>query len=319
MRLIRLAAIATLISSPAYALDCDVGLRAFTHAAGETCIPVDPQRIVTLQDQNGLLPLMELGVIPIASAGHINSEGDQIFRRMEGYDTSDVTWIGSYRGVDTEAVAAMEPDLIIASPWPEDAVSTFDAIAPVVVIDMFNQPLEDALFQFADVVNKTEQASALQADLNAKAQAVRDSLGTRLDTTTLSVVTREYDGPGFYPIEPTQAFGAIRRALAPTMTPMEDNWETDRDVKSLEVIGDHQADVMFFLTFDADEGGDSAEFEDFMNEAIVQATPVAQAGQVFVLNGSTMVGSGWGKIENGLDQISAVLLQDDLNRDLVVE
>ncbi len=306
-------------AAPVLALDCEDGFRPFSHHAGETCIPVDPQRIVTLQDQNGLLPLMELGVQPVGSAGHVTSDGEQIFRRMEGYDTSEVTWLGSYRGVDAEAVAAMEPDLIIASPWPEDAVNIFGNIAPVVVIDMFNQPLEDALFQFANVVGRTDRAEELQAELNQRAADVRATLGDRLARTTLSAVTREYDGPGFYPIEPTQAFGAIRRALGPTMTALEDNWETDRDVKSLEVIGEHASDAMLFLTFDADENGGSSEFEDFMGEAIVQATPVAQAQQIFMLNGATMVGSSWGKIANGLDQISAVLLRDDLNRDLVIE
>lgn len=304
---------------PVFALDCATGFRAFSHAAGKTCIPENPQRIVTLQDQNGLLPLMELGVTPVGSAGHLTSGGERVFRRMEGYDTGSIAWLGSYRGVDAEAVAVMEPDLIIASPWPEDAVDTFGSIAPVVVIDMFDQPLEDALFQFAELVNRTDRAKELQAELNRKAADVRTALGDRLANTTLSAVTREYDGPGFYPIEPTQAFGAIRRALGPTMTPLEKNWETDRDVKSLEVIGEHAADVTLFLTFDADENGASSEFDDFMGEAIVQATPVAQAGQVFVLNGSTMVGSAWGKIENGLDQISAVLLREDLNRDLVIE
>ncbi len=306
-------------ATPAIALDCEDGFRAFTHAAGETCIPQDPRRIVTLQDQNGLLPLMELGVTPIASAGHITSGGTRFFRRMDGYDTSAVEWIGSYRGVEAEAIAVMEPDLIIASPWPEGAADLYGSIAPVVVIDMFDQPLEDALFQFADVVNRTARAEELQADHQAKADGVREELADLIDTTTISVVTREYDGPGFYSIEPTQAFGAIRRALEPTMTSTEADWSTGRDNKSLEVIAEHAADVMFFVTFDADRGGDSPAFDVFMAEPIVQATPVAQAGQIYVLNGSTMVGSAWGKIENGLDQISAVLLRDDLNRDLVIE
>lgn len=317
-----LTSFATLIfvtATPAFALDCEDGFRAFSHAAGETCIPNDPQRIVTLQDQNGLLPLMELGVTPVASAGHILSDGTKLFRRMDGYDTSAVEWIGSYRGVEAEAIAVMEPDLIIASPWPEGAADLYGSIAPVVVIDMFDQHLEDALFQFADVVNRTERAEELQAELQARAEDTRAELGHLIDTTTISAVTREYNGPGFYSIAPTQAFGAIRRALKPTMTPVEADWTTDRDNKSLEVISEHAADVMFFLTFDADRGGDSPEFDVFIAEPIVQATPVAQAGQIYVLDGSTMVGSAWGKIENGLDQISAILLRNDLNRDLVTE
>jgi iron complex transport system substrate-binding protein len=66
------------------ALDCEPGLRPFTHPAGETCIPENPQHIVTLQDQNGLLPLPELGVTPVRSAGHVLEDGSQVFRRTEG-------------------------------------------------------------------------------------------------------------------------------------------------------------------------------------------------------------------------------------------
>ncbi|MEJ6403141.1 ABC transporter substrate-binding protein [Yoonia sp. 2307UL14-13] len=317
---ITLSIIFATLATPLFALECDEGMRAFAHAAGETCIPVDPQRIVTLQDQNGLLPLMELGVTPIGSSGHVNSAGEQIFRRMEGYDTSDVRWIGPYGSPpDVETIAAMQPDLIIASPWPPEAPDLLEGVAPVVVIDMFNQPLEDALFQFADVVNRTDRAEELQAQMQARAVEVRAELGDLMDTTTLSAITREYEGDGFYGIEPTQAFGAIRRALDPTMTPAEADWSTERANKSLEVIGDHAADVMMFLTFDADEGGTSSEFNSFMSEPIVQALPVAQAGQIYVLDGSQMVGSAWGKIVNGMEQISAVLLDDGINRDLVIE
>ncbi len=309
-----------LFATPAFALNCDVGLRAFTHAGGATCIPIDPQRIVTLQDQNGLLPLMELGVTPIGSSGHVNSAGEQIFRRMEGYDTSAVIWVGSYGGPpDVETIAALQPDLIIASPWPPEAPDLLNGVAPVVVIDMFNQPLEDALFQFADVVNRTDRAAELQAQMQVRAAQVRAELGDLMDTTTLSVVTREHEGDGFYGIEPTQAFGAIRRALDPTMTPAEADRSTDRANKSLELIGDHAADVMMFLTFDADAGGASSEYDAFISEPIVQALPVAQAGQIYVLDGSQMVGSAWGKIVNGMEQISAVLLDDSINRDLVIE
>ena len=103
------------------------------------------------------------------------------------------------------------------------------------------------------------------------------------------------------------------------MTPPEAGWTTDRENKSLELISDHTADVMMFLTFDADDGGNSTAFDDFLSEPIVQALPVAQAGQIYVLDGSQMVGSAWGKIMNGMDQVAAVLLDPDLNRDLVQE
>lgn len=309
-----------LVAAPAAAQDCPDGQRLFSHDAGETCIPGDPQRIVTLQDQNGLLPLMELGVRPVGSAGHVTSEGERIFRRMEGYDTAGIEWIGPYgTAIDPEVIAALQPDLILATPWPEGAVELYGDIAPVVVIDMFEQPLPDALLQFADLVNRTERAEELQAALEDRMAAVREKLGPALGTTTVSFVTSNVAEGQFYPTDPTQAMGVILRGLAPIRPAAESDLGDDREYRSIETIGAHEADVMFQLVYDADDRGDSDAYAEFTSHPLVQATAVAQAGQVFALDGSKMVGSAWGKVMNGLDQIAAVLTRDDLNRDLVAE
>ncbi|WP_404379173.1 ABC transporter substrate-binding protein [Caenispirillum salinarum] len=317
LRSILAIALAALVPTAAVARDCPEGQRPFQHAAGVDCIPETPQRIVTLQDQNALLPLMELGVRPVASAGHVNAEGERVFRRMEGYDTAGIRWIGSYREPDREAVAAVKPDLIIAS--PAHAHELFSPIAPTVVIDTLEQPLENALLQFAEAVNRTDRAEDLRDRLEDKADALRAQLRPALEETTVSVIAREYQGSGFYGVEPTHAFGAARRLLKPTMTSAEADWGSGREAKSLEMLGDHPADVMFFMTFDADEGTDSAQFEDFRAEPLVRALPVVRAGQLYRLDGSAMVGSAWGKIENGLDQMARVLTREDLDRNLVQE
>ncbi|MDX8354787.1 ABC transporter substrate-binding protein [Cognatiyoonia sp. IB215182] len=313
-------AIMALTATPALALECETGMRPFTHAAGETCIPADPQRIVTLQDQNGLLPLMELGVRPVGSAGATTQDGENIFRRMEGYDTTGITWVGTYGGPPgVEEVAAMEPDLIVASPWPPEAPELYGDIAPVVVIDMFDQPLPDALYQFADLVNRTDRAKELEAELNARIAAVREALGPARSATTVSFLTARLDDGQFYPANPTQAMGVILRGLDPIRPAAEQGLGSEREYRSIETIGDHNADVMFQLVFDADNLGFSSSHDEFLAHPLVGATEVGRASQVYQLNGSTMVGSAWGKVMNGLDQISAVLLQDDLNRDLVAE
>ncbi|NDV01230.1 ABC transporter substrate-binding protein [Pseudoroseicyclus tamaricis] len=307
-------------AGPAAAQDCGEGQRLFEHYAGETCVPDDPQRIVTLQDQNALLPLTELGVRPVGSAGHIAAEGERIFRRMEGYDTSGIEWIGTYGGPpEPEAVAAMEPDLIVASPWPTGAPELYGHIAPVVVIDMFEQPLTDALFQFADLVGRTERAEELQAEMESHMADVRAALGPALDSTTLSFVEADLAEGLFYPVGEGQAMGVILRGLQPVRPEAERDLGKDNAARSIETIGDHEADVMFLLVYDADKRGDSDAFAAFTSHPLVQATQVAQAGQIVPLDGSAMVGSAWGKVMNGLDQISETLAREDLNRDLVAE
>ncbi|WIJ24951.1 hypothetical protein [Devosia sp. RR2S18] len=63
------------LAVPALALECEVGQRAFTHAGGETCIPEDPQRIVSLHDQSVTLTLLEVGAPVVGSHGRVDEEG----------------------------------------------------------------------------------------------------------------------------------------------------------------------------------------------------------------------------------------------------
>ncbi|MEM7709421.1 MAG: ABC transporter substrate-binding protein [Pseudomonadota bacterium] len=306
------------LASPTAALDCPEGQRPFVHAAGEDCIPTDPQRIVTLQDQNALMPLLELGVTPVASAGHL-VDGRQVYRRMEdGMDTSDIAFVGSYREPDREAVAGQQPDLIVASPWPADLHELYLPIAPTVVIDMFNQPLEDALMQFAALVGRTDRAQDLRGALEAQAAEVRDLLGDRLETTTVSMIIYNPAEGNFYAISPVQSFGVIFRTLSMTRTAAE-HVGVEREYRAMETLGNHAADVMLLVTFDANESVFSASFEDFMADPLVQALPVAPAGQVFAVDGGAMVGSAWSKPVHGLRHITDILLRDDLDRDLVME
>lgn len=310
-----LLAPALCLAAPVLALDCPDGQRAFVHGAGETCIPSDPTRIVTLHDQNALLPLLELGVQPVGSAGLVDATGGHTFRRTQGYDTTGVELVGRIGEPDPEAVAALGPDLIVATPFDDAAL--FSTVAPTVVIDVHGQPLEDALLQFADLVNRRERAEELRGAFEERADAVRNELAERLRDTTVSIVTYEAESGQFYPADPTQAMGAILQALDPVRPAAEASLGDEREYRAMETLGAHEADVMFVLTFD--EGGETGAMEAFTAMPLVRSLRVARAGQVFELDGTLMVGAAWEKAMNGLDQIAAVLGRDDLNRDLVAE
>ncbi|SFQ64231.1 iron complex transport system substrate-binding protein [Roseivivax halotolerans] len=311
-----------LLTSSALAQDCSKGLRLFEHHAGTGCIPADPQRIVTLTDINALLPLMtELGVTPVASAGHIDDSGDQIFRRMGAYDTSSIEWVGTYGSPDPEAVAAQNPDLIIGSPYPETNYEIFSKIAPTVILDMFEYPADDTLLMLADAVNRTERAREQQTELEAVAEGVRETLGADFERTTLSIIATQDTDRTFYRMEPQGGWGVIREYLDPTMTPPERPLDPENPYERItyEALPEHAADVMFLVTWDHDETGHSAIFEDFLADPLVQALPVAQASKIFNIEGQKAGGFSWTGIGHGLERIAEVVTRDDLNRDLVVE
>lgn len=114
--------------------------RSFTDDAGRTVeIPTRPLRIVSLQDLAITVPLLELGVTPVGSHGRTTAEG-QPFIRSSGvltgidFDNSEIKFVGNLPA-DVEAVAALEPDLILTTPWQTAPVEQLAAIAPTVVLD----------------------------------------------------------------------------------------------------------------------------------------------------------------------------------------
>lgn len=303
-------------ATPAFALNCPGGQRAFAHHGGETCIPAEPQRIVTLQDQNGLLPLMELGVTPVGSAGFLNDDGSHVFRRMEGYATDTVAFVGSHMAPDAEAVAALAPDLIIATPW--DDPSVYSAIAPTIVIDVHGQPLDAGLRQFADAVNRLPAAETLAAAYEARLAEVRAALAPVLDAATVTIIDFDPDARNFWVVDNAQAFGMVFDRLGVIRPAADAAHFGAEEPRSLESLADHAADVVLVMVWDAAEGG-SDTLAAFLAEPVARTLPAVRAGQVFALDGSAMVGSAWAKPINGLEQVAEILSLPTLDLDLVVE
>ncbi|MGR3491228.1 MAG: ABC transporter substrate-binding protein [Shimia sp.] len=260
------------------AQDCAEGQRAFEHWEGAIeCVRDVPKRIVTLQDQNALLPIMELGLVPVGSAGFALEDGGHSFRALQKYDTSMVTYVGPYwPGPDIEAVAALEPDLIIANPWIEGAYDPYSKIAPTVLMAPSEVPFREALFDFAELVGRTDRARELEAEFEAKAQELRAELGDKLTTTTVSLMSYWNSEMPSPPNKQSlglavPGFGMIRTEYQQTI----DDWVAI----SPEILGTARADIMILIAAaDAQIGDLTPAVENFMANPLVAATEVAREG-----------------------------------------
>ena len=114
-KLVLAIGIAGALASAAPAQD----VRVFTDDTGrDVTIPVKPQRIVALQDLFFTIPLIELGVNPVGSMGRTADDGSHFIRSSKtvtglDFDNSDIVYVGGSTP-DLEAIAALQPDLIIA-------------------------------------------------------------------------------------------------------------------------------------------------------------------------------------------------------------
>ncbi len=117
-----------------------VDSQTFTDDLGRTVsVPLHPQRIVSMHDLDITIPLIELGVPPVASHGRTRPDGSHYLRSSAqligvDFDNSDIRFIGT-ADIDLEAVAAAKPDLIITEPSRHVSVEQLAKIAPTVSID----------------------------------------------------------------------------------------------------------------------------------------------------------------------------------------
>ena len=196
------ATIAVLAASPAVALDCEAGFRAFTHLAGETCIPERPQRIVGARGDSIATPLLDIGA-PLIGAGFSTDQGETYLRGAsdifgaEFVAASGVQTIGDTNEPDMEAIAALEPDLIILPAWQADLVGKTSTIAPTIV--MFdNLPFLDHLAMLADATGMSGVYEQRLESYRAKIERIKAQLGDPA-AITVSRFDMAENGLWFYP------------------------------------------------------------------------------------------------------------------------
>ncbi|WP_207100772.1 iron-siderophore ABC transporter substrate-binding protein [Paracoccus shandongensis] len=137
--MIRLVPCLALALAPVLALAQEGYPLAITHAFGTTTLTEKPQRVATVNSGNHEVPLA-LGVVPVgmAAANYGDDNGDGLLpwvaERLEELGAPTPVLFDEGDGIDFEAVAETEPDVILAaySGLSRADYDTLSQIAPVV-------------------------------------------------------------------------------------------------------------------------------------------------------------------------------------------
>lgn len=177
---------ATPVASPT-----EAACREVEHALGSSCIPADPQRVVTLGCQTSLEYAVALG-LPLVGYD-VSPFPPEIPPYVDASAVAGATPVGSCFEPDLEKVQPLEPDLIIytfdAGNYPQ-----VSAIAPTVVLQAGYTSYRDDFLGAAELLGRTEQANAHLADLDTRIVALRDKLAPKLGSKTVSVFNTGTDG-----------------------------------------------------------------------------------------------------------------------------
>jgi iron complex transport system substrate-binding protein len=144
----------TSLTEPSISEECQV----IQHAMGETCIPAQPQRIITL-DIFSLGNAITLGIKPIGS-GSLRQEGE--LPEYLKNDVEHLQYVGAERQPNLEKIALIKPDLILGRLGSSQSYPLLSSIAPTVISEWYIGTHWRENFNFiADVLR--EEISAKEA------------------------------------------------------------------------------------------------------------------------------------------------------------
>ena len=110
----------------------DGDTRTITHAAGETEVPADLDRVVTLWAPT-FAAMLSLDEQPVGYA--FNAEPVEGVDYPEGFDIDALEHVGHSVELDFEEIAAVGPELIIGTSVHEEMYDQLSELAPTVILD----------------------------------------------------------------------------------------------------------------------------------------------------------------------------------------
>lgn len=284
------------IATPALAQEFTV-----THAQGETTLPGVPQKVVSFD----FAAIETLEAIGVNIAG---LPGSNLPAHLEKYASDDYAKVGSLFEPDYEALAALEPDLIIVAGRSSGAYKELAKIAPTVDLSNDWADFYGSIQANADIVgqlfDKEAEIDALQAETDAKVEAAKAAAadaGKGLIVLTSGAEVSAY-GPG-------SRFGFIHDTLgvAPVIEDVEA--ATHGDAISFEFILEANPDMLFVIDRDAATGSGAAAA--ILDNELVAETSAWKNGDVVYIDPVRAYIVNGGLISFGImaDQVAEALSQ----------
>jgi iron complex transport system substrate-binding protein len=288
-----LAALAALtLATPALARDV-------THAMGTTDVPDNPQRIVVLTNE-GTEALLAVGIIPV---GAVRSWlGDPWYEHIAG-EMADVTVVGEESAVNLEAIAALQPDLILGNKTRQEKIyEQLSAIAPTVMSERLRGDWKINMALYTDAAGKGAEGEAALDAFDARVKKLGESAGPLLEEEIslvrfMSGLTRIYYNDTFA--------GLILGEIGFKRPAAQDKAEFADDVGK-ERIPDFEGDRLFYFVYETGDGAGEQQAADWTSDPLWQNLAVVKAGNAYPVSDAIWNTAG--------GYLAANLLLDDIEQ-----
>lgn len=266
------------------------------HAHGETKITEKPERIATVAWANHEVPLA-LGIVPVgmskASWGDDDDNGvlPWVEEKLDELGAETPVLFDETDGIDYEAVADTEPDVILAaySGLTQEEYDTLSKIAPVIAFPevQWGTSVDDMIELNSKALGLEEEGEALIDELHADAEAALEANSELKDKKVLFAYLDPADLSqiGYYTAIDTRP-GYLHDNLGlPFPSIVEDTADTEKfdlTVSAEEVA--KFADVDVFVTY-----GDDTLIPQLQADPLLSKIPAIAEGRIAILPNATPV------------------------------
>ncbi|MEL6397679.1 MAG: iron-siderophore ABC transporter substrate-binding protein [Cyanobacteria bacterium J06626_4] len=285
-------------------------VRLVQHLMGETQVPVNPQRVVTL-DANYLSNALVLGIQPIGSTAWSDAIRRSGLDPVEPYlrdRAQELTIVGYGQEVNVETVLLLKPDLILGNDTHAAIYEQLAQIAPTALFTYYDgsRNWKDVLRFSASVLGKSQAAEKLLDDYEQRTQELRQKLDDRASMIQVSVITPGTNGARL--MYRNSLSGGVLEDVGLSRPPAQDQEGTNAFV-SFELIPHMDGDVIFVISHMDDDGLDVVN--QLKNQPLWSQLAAVKQGKVYPVDAQHWYGTDIVRVNLILDDLFKYLLEEE--------
>ncbi|GLB59743.1 ABC transporter substrate-binding protein [Cytobacillus sp. NCCP-133] len=273
------------------------------HAMGTTTLEKTPEKVVILTNE-GTEALLSMGVTPV---GAVQSwTGDPWYEHIAD-QMKDVQVVGTESEVNVEAIAALQPDLIIGNKMRQEKIyDQLNSIAPTIFAETLRGNWKENFELYAKAINKEEAGNKVIADYDSRIEEIKTSLGDKLNQE-VSIVRFMAGDVRIYHKDSFSGVILDQIGLARPESQNVDDFAEKNATK--ERIPAMDGDVLFYFTYETGDDKASQLEKEWIEDPLFKNLKVAQEGKVYKVSDTIWNTAG--------GVIAANLLLDDIEKHLV--
>jgi len=276
------------------------------HAMGTAEIEGTPKKVVILTNE-GTEALLSMGVTPV---GAVQSwTGDPWYDHIAD-DMKDVEVVGTESELNMEAIAKLQPDLIIGNKMrQEEQYNQLKDIAPTVMAETLRGNWKENFELYAKAVNKEEKGQEVLAEYDQRIEDLKGKLGDKLNQKVsmvrfLAGDVRIYHKDSFS--------GVILEQLGFARPEGQDVDDFAEKGVTKERIPAMDGDVLFYFTYETGDGEANKLAEEWLNDPLFQNLEVAKQDKVYEVSDAIWNTAGGVVAANAmLDDIEKFFLEQE--------